>query len=103
MSSKKDYVVGSGNVVADVKVPRSEEASAGPAPPIGRRITSMDLDVPPEVCCLRFAATKVEKTDHVGCGTTRGDMMIFDDDAGGAVVGIKLVGPGQPCQEDSRN
>src|ERR1035437_4113102 len=50
------------------------------------------MDVPPEVCYLRFAATKVENTDYFGTTTARGEMVILDYDAGGGVVGIELVG-----------
>lgn len=61
------------------------------------------MDVPPEVCYLRFAATKVENTDYFGTTTARGEMVILDYDAGGGVVGIELVGSGKPCQEGWRD
>jgi hypothetical protein len=56
------------------------------------------IDVPPATCYLRFADGVPARTDHVGT-SSRGEMVIFDYDADGRILGIELVGDDKPCQE----
>jgi uncharacterized protein YuzE len=60
------------------------------------------MNVPPSVCYLRFVGTKAARTEYNGHHTARGEMVIFDLDADGRIVGIELVGEGKPCQDDPR-
>jgi hypothetical protein len=56
-----------------------------------------NIEVPPATCYLRFAAGVPANTDYVG-RSLRGEMVIFDYDADGRILGIELVGDDKPCQ-----
>jgi uncharacterized protein YuzE len=55
------------------------------------------VDVPPPTCYLRFTAGAPANSDHVGT-SARGEMVIFDYDDDGRILGIELVGDDKPCQ-----
>jgi uncharacterized protein DUF2283 len=57
------------------------------------------IEVPKQVCYLRFAAGVPERTEYVG-QSSRGEMVIFDYDAAGRILGIELVGDDKPCQRN---
>jgi hypothetical protein len=56
------------------------------------------LDVPPATCYLRFVDGVRERTEHVGT-ISRGEMVIFDYDVDGRILGIELIGDDKPCHE----
>jgi uncharacterized protein YuzE len=55
------------------------------------------IDVPPATCYLRFSDGVPARTEHIGT-SSRGEMVIFDYDADGRILGIELVGDDKPCQ-----
>jgi len=57
----------------------------------------VQIDVPAATCYLRFAAGVPSHTERVGT-TSRGEMVIFDYDVDGRIIGIELVGDEKPCQ-----
>ena len=58
------------------------------------------IDIPAQVCYLRFRKGKPDHSAHLDYVTARREMLIADFDAEGRIIGIELVGPpGQkPCQ-----
>ena len=57
------------------------------------------LDVPEDVCYVRFGQ-KVKPHNSNEIGTTqRGEWIIADYDVNGRIIGLELVGGSKPCQE----
>ena len=58
------------------------------------------LQVPEQVCYVRFVDEKSEHSRELPYETARGEMLIADFNAEGKIIGIELVGPAgqKPCQ-----
>ena len=56
------------------------------------------IRVPQAACYIRFSDERSARSAYIA-DTARDEMMVFDYDAEGRVIGIELVGPGKPCQE----
>jgi hypothetical protein len=56
-----------------------------------------NLDVPADVCRLRFGTTVPRRGEHIG-DTTRGEMLIAHYDEAGRIAELELVAEDKPCQ-----
>lgn len=60
--------------------------------------TCRKFQIPADVCYIRFTDERIVNSHLFERRTGRNEMIIFDYDESGCVVGIELVGD-KPCQE----
>ena len=56
------------------------------------------IEVPKDVCYIRFGKDKIHHTVHEDYGTIRNEDVIMDFSKDGKLIGIELLGDGKPCQ-----